>query len=179
LELNEDAILSISGIGPKAVVEIREKHEAFVYPEPVVEPEIEEEVVEEVEDVSPEDVEAEAEEVAAEEPIPVEPQAEEALEPEEVEVPEAVPASEAKPGEPMTAFEAAFKAAIDELEAPVQFEEPKELEELVEEGDEEDLEDDKQRKKRKKRIVEYDPESGEMIVTRRRKRENDDWEDRY
>ncbi len=176
LELNEDVILSIPGIGPKAVDEIREKHEAFVYPEPVVESEIEEEVVEEVDAIAPEGVDAEAEEAAAGEPVPVEPQAEEALEPEEVEVPEAVTASEAKPGEPMTAFEAAFKAAIDELEAPVQFEEPKELEELVEDDDEEDFEDDKQRKKRKKRIVEYDPESGEMIVTRRRKREPDDWD---
>ena len=31
----------------------------------------------------------------------------------------------------------------------------------------------------KKRIVEYDPETGEMIVTRRRKREQDEWEDKF
>ena len=153
LELNEDAILSISGIGPKAVKEIREKHEDFVYPEP----EIEEEISEEEEAVAVEDVEAEAEEVEASKEAPV----------------------EVKPGEPMTAFEAAFKAAIDELESEAQFEKPKDMEELVEEEDEDDLDDDKRRKKRKKRIVEYDPESGEMIVTRRRKREQDDWEETF
>jgi N utilization substance protein A len=176
LELNEDAILSIPGIGPKAVEEIREKHEAFAYPEPVVEPEIEE-VVEEVEAVAAEgvEVEAEAEVEAAEEPVlvdgeavavaeSVEAEAEKALEAEEVEAPKEVAVAD-KPGEPMTAFEAAFKAAIDELESQSQFEKPKELEELVEEEDEEDFEDDKQRKKHKKRIMEYDPETGEMIVT--------------
>ena len=42
-----------------------------------------------------------------------------------------------------------------------------------------EFDDDKKQKKRKKRIVEYDPESGEMIVTRRRKREQDDWEDGF
>jgi N utilization substance protein A len=190
LELNEDAILSIPGIGPKAVEEIREKHEAFAYPEPVVEPEIEE-VVEEVEAVAAEgvEVEAEAEVEAAEEPVlvdgeavavaeSVEAEAEKALEAEEVEAPKEV-AVEDKPGEPMTAFEAAFKAAIDELESQSQFEKPKELEELVEEEDEEDFEDDKQRKKHKKRIMEYDPETGEMIVTRRRKREHDEWEEEF
>ena len=39
------------------------------------------------------------------------------------------------------------------------------------------LPDDKKRKKRKARIVEYDPESGEMIVKRRRKRQQDQWEE--
>jgi len=186
LELNEDAILSISGIGPKAVKEIREKHEDFVYPEP----EIEEEISEEEEAVAVEDVEAEAEEVeAVEEPVladteavavaeSVETEAEDTLEAEEVEASKEAPV-EVKPGEPMTAFEAAFKAAIDELESEAQFEKPKDMEELVEEEDEDDLDDDKQRKKRKKRIVEYDPESGEMIVTRRRKREQDDWEETF
>ncbi|MEJ2549908.1 MAG: transcription termination factor NusA [Anaerolineales bacterium] len=190
LKLDEDAILNIPGIGPKAVEEIREKHEAFEYPEPAAEPEVEEAV----EAAAPEGVEAEAEieTEAAEEPELVEAEAAaapegveaEAVEPAEAEEvaqePEQVAVPETEPGEPMTAFEAAFKAAIDELKTPVQFEAPKELEELVEEeDDEDDLDDDKQRRKRKKRIVEYDPESGEMIVTRRRKRQQEDWEDRY
>jgi N utilization substance protein A len=191
LELNEDAILSLAGIGPKAVAEIREKHEAFEYPEPVVEPEIEEEVVEEVEDAAPEAAEAELEVEAAEEPAVagadaaadvegIEAEAVEALEVEEAAKPEVAVTPESELGEPMTAFEAAFKAAIDELQAPERFEEPKELEEVIEDEDiDDEFDEDKKQKKHKKRTLEYDPETGEMIVTRRRKREQDDWEDRF
>ncbi len=187
LELDEDAVLDIPGIGPKSIEEIREKHEAFEYPEPVVEPEIEEEA----EAVAPETVEAEAEVEAVEEPEVVEPEpvavaetveaeAAEAVEAVEEAEPEAVALPEAEPGEPMTAFEAAFKAAMDELKTPAKFEEPKELEELAEDEEiDEESEEERQRKKRKGRIMEYDPETGEMIVTRRRKREEDDWEDRF
>ncbi len=189
LDLDEDAVLSLPGIGPKSVEEIREKHEAYQYPEPVAEPEVEEEI----EAVAPEGVEAqvEGEAAVAEEPGLVEPEAAavsegveaegaEAVEAEEVSEPEGVVVPESEPGEPMTAFEAAFKAAIDELKTPAKFEEPKELEELVNDEDvDDDFDDDRQRRKHKTRIMEYDPETGEMIVTRRRKREQDGWEDKF
>ncbi|MCK4693377.1 MAG: hypothetical protein KAT23_07085, partial [Anaerolineales bacterium] len=57
----------------------------------------------------------------------------------------------------------------------------------VGEVDEESVEEEEifpgqeeKRKKRKEisRLVEYDPDTGEMVVKRRRKRQAEDWEDR-
>ncbi|NIS78803.1 MAG: transcription termination/antitermination protein NusA [Anaerolineales bacterium] len=187
LGMNSEDILNLSGIGPKAMVEIQEKLDGYEYPEPEV---MVEEEVEEVEELEPEVVAEpvlvdEAVEVAEEEEVVTVIEQLEELEPivageieAEVEEPKIEERIELKPevelGEPMTALEAAFRAAVDELDSAAEFEEE------VEEGDEEEEElfpTTKRQKKRKKRVVEYDPESGEMIVTRRRKRQQDDWED--
>jgi N utilization substance protein A len=168
LELDEDKILSLPGIGPKAIQELREKLTAYEYPEveveaiveevvPVVEEDVEE--VPEVEEV----MEPELPEVSIEEPEEVEIEEEEELE--IAEAPEVL--------EPMATVEEVFDTVVEELDTIVTAVEV--------EGDEEDLflTDDERRKKRKRvsRVVEYDPDTGEMIVKRRRKREEDEWED--
>jgi N utilization substance protein A len=169
LELDEDKILSLPGIGPKAIQELREKLTAFDYPEVEIEPiveevelEIEEEVVE-VPEVVEEVLEPEVLEVSIEEPSEVEIEEIERIEVEEA--PEVL--------EPVATVEEVFDTVVEELDTIVTTVEV--------EGEEEDifLTDEEKRKKRKKvsRVVEYDPDTGEMIVKRRRKREEEDWED--
>ncbi len=169
LGLDEDAILGLQGVGPKAVEEIRETLSAFDYPEVEPEPVPEEEAVEEPEaEAAAEAVEAEGEEV------------EEAVEPgemiEEVEEPvaeEAIETEEPAPAEiEVTAetIEETFEELIE------QFTEALDIEEFE---DEEELEPEEKakrdRKKRKAKVVEYDPDLDEMVVRRRRKREDDEW----
>lgn len=169
LELDEDKILSLPGIGSKAIQELREKLTTFDYPEIEVEPiveevvlEVEEEVVE-VPEVIEGVMEPEALEVSIEEPMEVEIEEKERIEGEEV--PEVL--------EPVATVEEVFDTVVEELDAIVTAVEV--------EGEEEDifLTDDERRKKRKKvsRVVEYDPDTGEMIVKRRRKRGEEDWEE--
>jgi N utilization substance protein A len=169
LELDEDKILSLPGIGPKALQELREKLTTFEYPEAEVEaiieevvPVVDEEVVE-VPEVVEEVLEPELLEVAIEEPMEVEVVEEERLEVEEA----------AEVLEPAATVEEVFETVVEELDAIVTT-----VGEEVEE-DEIFLTDDEKRKKRKKvsRVVEYDPDTGEMIVKRRRKRGEEDWED--
>jgi N utilization substance protein A len=169
LELDEDKILSLPGIGSKAIQELREKLTAFDYPEVEVEPiveevvlEVEEEVVE-VPEIVEGVVEPEALEVSIEEPMEVEIEEKERIEGEEA--PEVL--------EPVATVEEVFDTVVEELDAIVTTVEV--------EGEEEDifLTDDERRRKRKKvsRVVEYDPDTGEMIVKRRRKRGEEDWEE--
>lgn len=168
LELDEDKILSLPGIGPKAIQELRDKLTAYEYPEPEVEaiveevPVVEEEVVE-VPEVVEEVLEPELPEVSIEEPIEVQIEEEERIGVEEA--PEVV--------EPVATLEEVFETVVEELDTIVTT--------AGEEGEEEEifLTEDEKRRKRKKisRVVEYDPDTGEMIVKRRRKREEDEWED--
>ncbi|HEY46599.1 MAG TPA: transcription termination/antitermination protein NusA [Anaerolineae bacterium] len=166
LELDEDKILSLPGIGPKAIQELREKLTAFEYPEAEVEaiveevvPAVEEEVVE-VPEIVEEVVEPEPLEVSIEEPIEVEGEEEE--KPEVEEAPEV-----------LMPVEEIFETFVEELDTIVPT--------VEEEGEEEEIFslDEERRRKRKKvsRVVEYDPDTGEMIVKRRRKRGEEDWEE--
>lgn len=171
LGLDEDVILGLSGIGPKALEEIREVLTSYAYPEP--------EVVEE--EAAPEEAEAageEAEEAPAAEAEEVVPETVEAAAEEAAEEPAAAPA-EGAPEE-----EAAVVAETpEEIEAT--------FEELIKQFDEvgvvpeqgkvdlaeEESAEKKKTKKRPTRVIEYDPDSGEMIVRRRRKRGGEDeWE---
>ena len=165
LEWDEDKILALAGVGPKAIQEMREKLNAFEYPEPAPEVVVEEEVPEgeeeEVELVEVAEI-TEGELVLEElEPgaVPIEVSAEEGI------AVEAVP----EIAEPIKTMEEALKAITEEIGAVGELEE---LEEIV--GDEE-----VKRKERKKvsRVIEFDPESGETVVKRRRKRETEDWKD--
>jgi N utilization substance protein A len=180
LGMDEDAILGLQGVGPKAVEEMRASLGSFSYPEVEIEPE---EVVEEVEvdeaeaEAVPEaevEVEAEAEAVTE-----AEPEAEAVVE-EEVaaevteEEPEPVLEGEAEPEAAAEAIEESFEELIE------QFSEALEIDEFEDEDEDEDEDPDvkarRKRKKRKARVVEYDPDLDEMVVRRRRKREDtDEW----
>jgi N utilization substance protein A len=169
LEWDEDKILALSGVGPKAMQEMRDKLNTFEYPEPAPEVVVEEEpeVVEEeaVEVVEPIDVELVPEKL---EPVvapvgaefaPVEISAEEEVERE----------AEPEIAEPVMTMEEALKVIAEEFETIGD----------VDVLDEEAEEEEKKRKERKRtsRVIEFDPESGETVVKRRRKREAEDWED--
>lgn len=192
LEMDEDNILGLEGVGPKSIEEIRTNFEALreAAPPEEVEPEVIEAPVEE--EIAAEEVpaemepvleaalaEAEAVEEAPEAPVEaveevaVEPVAEtEEAVPEAVgEAPEAAAEEEEEEEEEMDiaeVFAEAEEAVVDEGEY---FEEDEKLEEL------EELEKERREKKRRSRIMELDPETGEYVVRRRRKREDEeDWE---
>ena len=81
---------------------------------------------------------------------------------------------EEEPGVAIAAdeIEETFEELIEEFTRKVP-----QVEEEEEEVDEEAAARRKQAKKRKTRVVEYDPELGEMVVKRRRKRDDyGDWE---
>jgi len=177
---NSDALLGLQGIGPKAMEEIEEKLAVYRREEPaVVEPEVEETPDVEMEEPA---VDAEAALAAAEagdEPAELQEAAEEQA--------ESGLAAELTPEADV------LETALDEQiidETPIDF--AKQVEELeldfadvietkeLDEPDEED-EADKRKRRTKSRVMEYDPDRGEMIVTRRRKRgevdpEDIDWE---
>ena len=188
LALDEDAVLGISGIGPKAMDEIKERLASitFVVPQPE---EILEVVTEQVEPVT---------EIPVEISMPVT---------QEVEFAEQVEGlSEAELLQPTTVAETATPQegisveseiitegqapavvgeGIDETEKPVDFNEIFTLrpESLVivdaeEEEDEEDLDKKGKKKKKKKKFVEvvYDPDRDITLVKRKRKR-GGDWDD--
>jgi N utilization substance protein A len=167
LGIDEDAILGLPGLGPKALEEIRETLTAFDYPvvEEPVEPEAEE--LSEAEAVEAEEVAAAAVELEGEEVVAVE--AEEAV---DEAVAEAQPEAAAADGV-ITAdeIEETFEELIEKFtESAPQFVEDDETEDEAEEIKKRD-------KKRKTRVVEYDPELGEMVVKRRRKRDEfGEWE---
>jgi hypothetical protein len=151
--VEEDAILGLEGIGPKALVELGEKLRAFSYPEPapvVVEPEP----------------------VPVEEPAPEAPALVEGVEPAVVAVVEAEGVT-AEPGTAAAEVEARpVEQVFDELAKKLAVGEP--LPVVVEESADEEEETDETGKKTKKhkkvdKVVEYDPDTGEMVVHRRRK----------
>lgn len=174
LGLDEDRLLGLQGVGPKALEELREVLPGFAYPEPVIEPEPEAELVEGevVADAEPGQAEVETAEGEAPEAMEaeagVEPLAEGAAEAEPEPGAEAEAEAE---GEPIP-LEQAFEQAVEALEGAV----------LEPEDDQVDLEelDEAERKKRKERsrIVEFDPDIGETVVKHRRKASRaTDWEE--
>jgi N utilization substance protein A len=177
LGMDEDAILGLQGVGPKAIEELRETLNVYAYPEVVEEPEPVEEEVE------PEVVEAElpteeAEVIEEEEPETVEVE-------EAVEEPVAVIEAELEQPEPAEEVEVEAEPAIESIEETFeelieQFTEVIDIDEFEEEELEPEEKAKRERKKRKARVVEYDPDLDEMVIRRRRKREEgDDWTGNY
>jgi N utilization substance protein A len=193
LALDEDKILGLPGIGPKSLKEIREKGEEILERlreeyqkevEALAKAEAEAKALAEAEAAAAEvaepaevveaevepSVEAE-EELAAAQPVPEELAAPVEAEPTEPEVEEAPPEEEVEAEEPAVEF------TLEEMLAK---EEVLRVAEGEEEEPETELPPSKKAKKRKPgtRVVEYDPEMGEMVVKRRRKRgEPEEWED--
>ncbi|MEE9508047.1 MAG: transcription termination factor NusA [Anaerolineales bacterium] len=184
LELDEDKILGLQGFGPKAMVELRTNLQEYEFPE-----------VEEVEVVD----EAAIEELEPGEAVP-EDEAESVVEGEEgVEAEEAVaPEEDIEEVALEVSGELEVEGAVDletvteEAEAPVDIATVfgDVAEELGIAVDEEALDDivivedempsaaeRPEKPKKKRRIVEFDPESGETVVRRRRKRGEDKWEE--
>ena len=149
LGMDEDAILGLQGIGPKAMVEIAETLNAYSYPEPVVE--IEEATEEEV-----------ATEEGEEEPEPVL-EAEEAV---EAEVTTDDEAPEVEEGAEADADEVLTEKLGESIKTP----------EFTEEEFKDDPAISKQRRKEQSRVMEFDPDLGELVVRRRRKRDDDAWD---
>ncbi len=185
LAIDEGQLLDVSGVGPKALEEIKAAMDGLEFEEP--EPEVEvEEVIEEPVEARPELVfAADGAEVepseAEEEPVAVMEVAELTPEPalEGLEVAAQEPAEETEPSPEAVSFEDAFESISAELDMMVGAKGDEDLEEEIEEDEVDlELEEDKKRKKRKKRVVEYDPESGEMVVRRRRKkgRQDEEWD---
>jgi transcription termination/antitermination protein NusA len=198
LALDEDAVLGISGIGPKAMEEIKQKLATLIFPTPeIIEPQAEvgEIIVPEVEEAievelpaveipspaekieSPELIELPSVEVAMVEPIA----------PPEIEV---HPEEGDKPLEPVGEKETpeipSEATEVDQTEKPIDFSEiftlpPEALEfhDTEDEDEEEDLDQKgKPKKKKKKKYVEveYDPDRDVTLVKRKRKR-GGGWED--
>lgn len=170
LGLDEDAILGLQGIGPKAITEIREVLTKYDYPELEIEPVLEEE------EVTLEGEEA----VDGEQPEVPEPAAGVELA-EGAEVDKAVTEAEAEEGatvvekvveEPET-IEETFEKVVEGFDGTFTAEDIGE-EEVI---DEAELEELKKKKKEKSRVVEFDPDLGEMVVKRRRKRDDgEEWD---
>ncbi|TEU00324.1 MAG: transcription termination/antitermination protein NusA [Anaerolineales bacterium] len=156
LGMDEDAILGLPGIGPKAMVEITETLNSYSYPEPVIE-------IEEIakEEVVADEVEGEPEPVL---------EIEETIEAEvatEVEAPVIEEEAEAE-------VEEVIADAIEELTEKLG--ESIKIPALSEEEFKKDSAESKQRRKEQSRIMEFDPELGEVVVRRRRKRDEDAWD---
>lgn len=155
LGMDADAILGLPGIGPKAMTEIAETLNSYTYPEPVVE----------IEDVAEEVV---AEEVEGEPAAVLE--AEEAVEVEittEAEAPVVEDEAEAEVEEIIAdAVEELAEKLGESIKAP----------ELSEDEFTQDSAESKQRRKEQSRIMEFDPDLGEVVVRRRRKRDEDAWD---
>jgi N utilization substance protein A len=176
LELDSDAILSLNGIGPKAMEKIENTLAEVTFPEPeIVEEEAEVEVTEEVEgepevEVAEEVAEAEGVEAEVEEP-----------QVEEIEVPEAeVEEAVAEEADTVTEGEEEEETSFEEIFTL----EPEAFEVDIAESefeDEAELEDEAQKKKKKKKKkyveMEYDPDQDVVIVKRKRKRDEGDWEE--
>jgi transcription termination/antitermination protein NusA len=189
LALDEDAVLGISGIGPKAMDEIKEKLANISFPsiEPeAVEPAVieqaplEAEKIEDVVEQAPEEIivsehpETAEEFVAAQAtteeetaPIAIEAQAESELVGEE-QAPS--PTGEEKVEEPekVVDFDEIFAMRPEVIVTPT----------TEDEEEEEDLDKKGKKKKKKKKFVEvvYDPDRDITMVKRKRKR-GGDWED--
>jgi len=185
LAVDHDEIRNLPGVGPKSIEEMRETLLGMTYalpepePEEVPEAEVEAVVEAEAEAVVPEAVaEGEAAEGAEAE---VAAEAAEAAAVEGAELAEAAPAeAEATQAEGVEGdeIEKVFEAVEERL--GISDEEEGEFEELEDlEGEDEDERGEKEKSKERRRVVEFDPELGEVIVRRRRKpsRRQDEWED--
>ena len=147
LGMDSDAILGLQGIGPKAMIEIAETLNSYAYPEPVVE----------IEEVAEEEVVAE--EVEGE-PAAV-------LETEEAVEVEAATEAEAEMEEIVVE---AVEELADKLGESIQ------IPEISEDEFKKDSAESKARRKEQSRIMEFDPDLGEVVVRRRRKRDEDAWD---
>ena len=187
LALDEDAVLGISGIGPKAMDEIKEKLASISFPSPQPE-----EVQEAVELLGPEV------EVPEELGLPATQELEvpehvgvlvEAVEFQQTPIDETSATLEGISNEPELIGEAQTPVAagegIEDTVKPVDFNEiftlsPEALviEATDEDEDEEDLDKKGKKKKKKKKFVEvvYDPDRDITLVKRKRKR-GGEWED--
>jgi len=181
--LDSDKLLGLAGIGPKAMDEVGALAEVYQREEPVIE--------EPAEEVVEAEAEAPAEEPAAaevvEETVPAE--AVEVDAEKEIEEPASDVEVEAEAIVEEAVVEEPEAEAAEEEEEVVDFAEQVEsldldFEQVIEDKEVDDLEEsefERQRRKKKSRVIEYDPDSGEMIVKRRRKRgdidpEDIDWE---
>jgi transcription termination/antitermination protein NusA len=202
MSIDPDAILALSGIGPKAMLEIEQALQTITLPEvmeeEVAEVEAKPEPEAEVQPLTEEEeagVVAPAAEVELEAPVEA-PEAEAAAEvleteAEAVEAPEAVEA-EAETEEVVEA-EAEVSETVEEEEEEEEEELPTSLDELfalkpevldmIDTGEEEEEEEESGRKKKKKKKkfveMEYDPEKGVTVVKKKRKRGGDDWDDNW
>ena len=190
MSTDPDAILALSGIGPKAMLEIEQALQAVIPPEVVAEAEgepiPEEEAAEvaepaaEIEVEAPvEALEAEAAVEAVEEQVPEAEAAVEALETVETEaVTEEAVEAEAVAGEPVEEAEEELPTSLDEL-----FALKPEVLDMIDTGEEEEDEEDSGRKKKKKKKkfveMEYDPEKGVTVVKKKRKRGGGEWDDEW
>jgi N utilization substance protein A len=199
LEIDSDKVLALHGIGPKAMEEISVQLDSITFPEPEV---IEPEVLEETEEVPEADVvDVPAEElvdeaiVASEDTITeeisdvIEVSGELELE-SSVDIVDGVDTQVVKEVDDIKDVGdvgvSGTEEALEEGEE-VSFEEMFKLrEDNVEfsraEGEEDDLYGStKKKSKKKKKFVEmeYDPDHDVMIVKRKHKRDEDDWEDEW
>ncbi|NOR89007.1 MAG: transcription termination/antitermination protein NusA [Anaerolineales bacterium] len=154
LGMDADAILALPGIGPKAMIEIAETLNSYEYPEPVVE----------------------IEEVAEEEVITEEVEGEPAavLETEEAVEVEITTEAESPVVEDEVGAEEIVADAVEELAEKLG--ESIQAPEVSEDEFAPDSAEQKQRRKEQSRIMEFDPELGEVVVRRRRKRDEDAWD---
>ncbi len=159
LALDSDRILALPGVGPKTLDEVSETLKAFAYPVPEAEPAVEEAAAEAAEALVLEAVPSEAEVLAPEQAV-----VEAAAGPAAVETVE-VEAEHPAAAEPVVE-EIAFTPEVLGIEpaAVVEDEEEEAEPEVI-------LASGKKKKKAKKgvRVVEFDEETGEMVVRRRRK----------
>ena len=191
MSTNPDAILGLSGIGPKAMAEIERVLSDLVLPEEVIEPELEEvvevsaeiEVAEEIEPIVAEIGEALAQEEPVEELVTAEIGEEPALEVEPLAVAEAIETEEVEAGE---ALEVSQPVEEEEEELPATLDEifalKPEVLDMVDAGEDEDEEiPGRKKKKKKKKFVEmeYDPEKDVTVVKKKRKRGGEDWDDSW
>jgi transcription termination/antitermination protein NusA len=189
MSTDPDAILALSGIGPKAMLEIERALDAIDLVEEIAEPEV---VVEPISGEEGDEVVEPAAEVEAEAPV-------EALEVEEAmeaveepvteaeitEVPEVVRAeggteeaveAEVEVSEPVEEVEEELPTSLDEI-----FALKPEVLDMIDIGEDEEDEEEAGRKKKKKKKkfveMEYDPEKGVTVVKKKRKRGGSDWSD--
>ena len=199
LEVDADAILALNGVGPKVMDDVYAALEAYDLPveeeaeaeETAPEDAAEDDTVEETEAVAEEIAEAEAQEepAAEKQPEAVTEAAEPADEQATVEEPAVV--KEELAAEKRLAAEKQLAAETDKPEAVAEevLEEPqkkarkaqkpqKQTLKFVEDS-EPKLEDDKKSHKKKRRFDEvmYDPDEDIIVVKRRRKREQDEWDE--
>jgi transcription termination/antitermination protein NusA len=190
MSINPDAILALSGVGPKAMQEIEQALQTVAVTEEVVEaePEVQVEPGSEAEDaelvepVAEDQLEVPVEALEVEAPVEV--VEELAPEAEAVEIPEAVETEVVSTEEGETEAEVITPEEEAEEELPASLDElfalKPEVLDMVETGDEEDEEEEGRKKKKKKKKyveMEYDPEKGVTVVKKKRKRGGGDWSD--
>jgi transcription termination/antitermination protein NusA len=188
MSADTDAILGLSGIGPKAMSEIEQALTAIHLPEEPVEEGPEEvaevsaeiETAEGIEPVAEALVETLATEKATEEVV-AEVADEQAPDAEALVVPETVEKEEAEVEEAVSETveeeEEELPATLDEI-----FALKPEVLDMVDTGDEEDEDEPGRKKKKKKKKfieMEYDPEKDVTVVKKKRKRGGDEWDDEW